>query len=46
MSREDEDRNRERFTEDTGKWAPMAGLIAICCFLLVPLWDLIEWLLG
>ncbi|MBT1161775.1 hypothetical protein [Bifidobacterium sp. SO1] len=46
MSRENDDRNRERFAEDTGKWSVWAALAAIGCFLLIPLWDLIGWLLS
>lgn len=47
MSRED-DREREtrRFTTDTSKWSFKVGLICLILFLLVPIWDLLEWVIG
>lgn len=41
-----DDRERERFSQDTGRWAGKVGLLAIGLFLLVPVWMLLDWLIG
>ena len=39
MSRESEDRERDRFASDT-------DLIGVGSFLLIPVWRLLSWLIG
>lgn len=46
MSRESEDRERDRFASDTDRWSPWAALIGVGSFLLIPVWRLLSWLIG
>lgn len=46
MSRESEDRERDRFASDTDRWSPWAALIGVGSFLFIPVWRLLSWLIG
>lgn len=46
MADPDKQRERDRFADNTDKWGPWAAAIGILIFLLVPVWNLLSWLIG
>lgn len=46
MSRNARDRERDRFSTDTDRWGAKAALLFFALIALVPVWMLLDWLLG